>query len=106
MSFTDEKLADAASWLASLKDKTLGEMTAEDWMLAVCDANRMSEHSPLAFHLLAALRQYGDERAREERRNVVETIASEISALSADGSEYHYALCWHLRRLADSLRRI
>jgi hypothetical protein len=56
--------------------------------------------------LLDLLRSYGAERARAERTGTIELIESKITELAADGSEYHYALCWHFRCFADLLRAL
>jgi hypothetical protein len=59
-----ESIDRAIVYLTRLAGKSIEEMTAGDWMRAICRADRMSEHSTLALHLLAALQSFGAESAK------------------------------------------
>jgi hypothetical protein len=59
MSFDARQLDAAAKWLALLINKIPEHMSADDWVSAVCRANRLSDQGSIAYHFAAALREYG-----------------------------------------------
>jgi hypothetical protein len=66
MSFDAGQFDAAAKWLALLINKIPEHMSADDWVSAVCRANRLSDQGSIAYHFAAALRAYAAACAAKE----------------------------------------